>query len=173
MKSLYLGSLLLLIAGCSQTPQYTVPANVPQAQIRSELDALSNYRNGLSLTVAPTIGCKYGRSVAVSPARELFSVYSNISRPEGFRAIEAGKPVHLVLQGWANANRRCSVDFVSEFTPGARYVIKGGIEDSPSVISGCKINIFDLDSGAMLFRAPQSSPTINGCALDRLTSAGF
>ncbi|KMM93134.1 hypothetical protein [Pseudomonas lini] len=168
MKPLYLGSLLLLITGCSPIPQYETPANAPQAQIRSEMDAMTNRRNYLTLSAAPTTACKYGRSVPVTPARELFSVSGgHPSKPEGFRAIEAGKPIHLVLEGGASGNRRCTVDFVSEFMPGARYVIKGGITEGPNVMSGCQINIVDLDSGARLFQAKQSPA--NGCALDRLS----
>lgn len=171
MKPLYLSSLLLLIAGCSPIPQYEAPANAPQAQIRSEMDAMINRRNYLTLSAAPTMACKYGRSVPVTPARQLFSVWggypSTPSRPEGFRAIEAGKPIHLLLEGGASGNRRCTVDFVTEFMPGARYVIKGGITDGPTVLSGCQIHIVDLDSGVRLFQAEQSPA--NGCALDRLS----
>ena len=43
MKVLPLGVLVLLTAGCVQVQQYTPPPGVPQAQIRSEMDALSNY----------------------------------------------------------------------------------------------------------------------------------
>ncbi|AKV09910.1 hypothetical protein [Pseudomonas fluorescens] len=168
MKALYAGSLLLLIAGCAQTPQYTVPANAPQAQIRSEMDVTNNRRNGASLTVAPAMDCKFGRSVAVTPGRQLFSVDNKATSPEGFRAVEAGKPLHLVLQGWASGNRRCTVDFVTEFTPGARYVIKGGIADGPDEIGGCKLSIFDMASGARVIQAKPSQMT-NGCALDRLS----
>lgn len=71
MKPLYLGSLLLLMAGCSQTPQYVPPANAPQAQIRSEMDAMINRHNGLSLTEAPTMACKFGRSVAVTDRKSV------------------------------------------------------------------------------------------------------
>ncbi len=168
MKPLYSGSLLLLITACSPIPQYETPANAPQAQIRSEMDALFNRRNYLTLSAAPTIACKYGRSVPVAPARQLFSVRGGYpSEPEGFRAIEAGKSIHLVLEGGASGNRRCTVDFVSEFMPGARYVIKGGITDGPNVMSGCQVSIVDLDSGVRLFQAKPSAA--NGCALDRLT----
>ncbi|MBU6956827.1 hypothetical protein KRR23_03570 [Pseudomonas sp. CVAP len=168
MKPLYLGSLLLLTAGCSQTPQYVPPANAPQAQIRSEMDAMINRHNGLSLTEAPTMACKFGRSVAVTPGRELFSVSGETSKPEGFRAIEAAKPIHLVLHGWASGNRTCKIDFVSEFIPGAHYVIKGGIADGPNDFGTCQVSIFDLDSEARLLQAKQSSPKANGCVLDRL-----
>lgn len=168
MKALYASSLLLLVAGCVQTPQYVVPANVPQAQIRSEMDVTNNRRNGAILSEAPAMDCKFGRSVAVTPGRQLFSVDNMATRPEGFRAIEAGKPLHLVLQGWASGNRRCTVDFVTEFTPGARYVIKGGIADGPDEIGGCKLSIFNLDSGARVLQA-KPSQMANGCALDRLS----
>lgn len=168
MKPLYLSSLLLLIAGCSPIPQYEAPANVPQAQIRSEMDAMFNRHNYLTLSAAPTMACKYGRSVDVAPARKLFSVRGgDPSAPEGFRAIEAGKPIHLLLEGGASGNRSCTVDFVTEFMPGARYVIKGGITEGPTVLSGCQIHIVDLDSGDQLFQATQSPA--NGCALDRLS----
>jgi hypothetical protein len=169
MKPLYLGPLFLLIVGCSPIPQYEAPADAPQAQIRSEMDPMINRRNYLTLSAAPTIACKYGRSVPVTPARELFSVSGGYpSKPEGFRAIEAGKPIHLLLEGGASGKRRCTVDFVTEFMPGARYVITGGITDGPDVLSGCQINIVDLDSGNRLFQARQSPA--NGCALDRLSS---
>ncbi|NWC00782.1 hypothetical protein HX882_33445 [Pseudomonas gingeri] len=167
MKSLYLGSLLLLIVGCSQTPQYVLPANAPQAQIRSELDTMSNRRNGMSLTDAPTMACKYGRSVTVKPGRELFSISGDTTRPEGFRGIEAAKPIHLVLLGWASGNRSCRVDFVSEFTPGARYVLKGGIIDGPNNVSTCQVRIFDQDSGVRLPMSSQELPKADGCALDQ------
>lgn len=168
MKPFYAGSLLLLIAGCAQTPQYVVPANAPQAQIRSEMAVSYNRRNGVSVTEAPAMDCKFGRSVAVTPGRELFSVSNTSTRPEGFRAIEAAKPIHLVLDGWASGNRRCSIEFVTEFTPGARYVIKGGIADGPDEIGGCKISIFNLDSGARVIQT-KPSQIANGCALDRLS----
>lgn len=168
MKALYAGSLLLLITGCSPIPQYAPPADAPQAQIRSEMDALFNRRNYLTLSVAPTIACKYGRSVAVTDAPELFSARGGQpSKFEGSRAIEAGKPIHLLLEGGASGNRRCTVDFVSTFTPGARYVIKGGISDGPDVISACQISIVDVDTGIRLLQAKPSVST--GCALDRLT----
>ncbi|MBV6749914.1 hypothetical protein KV580_06365 [Pseudomonas chlororaphis] len=167
MKPLYLSSLLLLIAGCSQIPQYVPPVNAPQAQIRSELDAMSNRRNGLSLTDAPTMACKYGRSVTVKPGRELFSVSGGISSPEGFRTIEATKPIHLVLLGWASGNRACRVDFVSEFIPGARYVIKGGIADGPNNFGTCQVSIFDQDSGVRLPLSSQELPKADGCTLDQ------
>lgn len=168
MKLLYASSLLLLVAGCVQTPQYVVPANVPQAQIRSEMDVTNNRRNGAVLSQAPATDCKFGRSVAVTPGRQLFSVDNMATRPVGFRAIEAGKPLHLVLQGWASGNRRCTVDFVTEFTPGARYVIKGGIADGPDEIGGCKLSIFNLDSVARVLQT-KSSQMANGCALNQLS----
>lgn len=168
MKPFYPGVFLLLIAGCTPMPQYEPPANAPQAQIRSEMDALLNRRNYIALSAAPTIACKYGRSVPVTPERQLFSVSGGYpAEHQGFRAIEAGKPVHLLLEGAASAQRRCSVDFVTEFMPGARYVVKGGITDGPNVLSGCQISIVDLDSGARLALAEQTPS--NNCALDRLS----
>ncbi|MFL1524685.1 hypothetical protein [Pseudomonas sp. O230] len=169
MKPLFASSFLLLVAGCVQTPQYVVPANVPQAQIRSEMDVTNNRRNGASLSQAPVMDCKFGRSVAVTPGGQLFSVDNKATRPEGFRAVEAGKPLHLVLQGWASGNRRCTVDFVTAFAPGARYVVKGGIADGPDEIGGCQLSIFDLDSGARVLQAKPSQKA-NGCALDGLSS---
>lgn len=168
MKLLYAGSALLLIAGCAPMPQYEPPANGPQAQIRSEMDALLSRHNYIALSAAPTIACKYGRSVPVTPERQLFSVRGGYpTEHQGFRAIEAGKPIRLVLEGAATAQRRCSVEFVTEFKPGARYVVKGGISDGPTVISSCQINIVDLDSGARLVLAEQTPA--NNCALDRLS----
>ncbi|WP_177431279.1 MULTISPECIES: hypothetical protein [unclassified Pseudomonas] len=169
MKPLYLCSILLL-AGCAPVPKYLVPAGAPQALIRSELVSMENYRNHVSLDEAPAISCKYGRTVATAPGgqgRQLVSVFENVSTPEGFFPIEAGKPLHLIMRGSANANRSCNVAFVSEFTPGARYVIKGGIVDNPGALSGCYIDIFNVDSGA---RVPMAeAPKIDrNCALDRL-----
>jgi hypothetical protein len=171
MKLLYAGSFLLLIAGCSPMPQYAPPANAPQAQIRSEMDAAFNRRNYVSLSAAPAIACKYGRSVPVTPALRLFSVRGGEpSNQEGFRAIEAGKPIHLLLEGGASGNRTCTVDFFSEFVPGARYVIKGGLTGTPTDLYGCQISIVDLDSGARLLQAKQAPA--NNCALDRLSMPG-
>lgn len=169
MKPLYLCSILLL-ASCAPAPKYLVPAGAPQALIRSELVSMENHRNHLSLDEAPAISCKYGRAVATAQGgqgRQLVSVYKNVSTPEGFFPIEAGKPLHLIMRGMANANRSCNVAFVSEFTPGARYVIKGGIVDNPGALSGCYIDIFNVDSGA---RVPMvDAPKIDRiCALDRL-----
>lgn len=165
MKYLRLCSLLLL-TGCTPVAKYSLPAGAPQAHIRSELDALDNHRNALSLSEAPTLGCKYGRTVEVVPGGQLVSVYKNTSNPPGYFPIEAGKPLHLVMRGWANANRSCRVGFVSEFAPGARYVIKGGIVDDPSALSGCYINIFNADSGARVAVADEPKAE-RGCALDR------
>ncbi|MGY1920897.1 hypothetical protein [Pseudomonas tolaasii] len=166
MKHLCLLSIALL-AGCTPAPKYLVPAGAPQAQIRSELDALDNHRNALNLSEAPTLGCKFGRTVQVVQGGELVSVYKNTSTPPGYFPIEAGKPLHLVMRGWANANRTCRIGFVSEFAPGARYVIKGGIVDDPSALSGCHISIFNADSGARV--AVADEPKVErGCALDKL-----
>lgn len=167
MKSFYFSSVLLLIAGCSQTPHYVAPSGAPQAQIKSELDALENYRNGLVLTEAATTACKYGRTVAVKPGEQLFSVSKSVSKPDGFIAIEAGRPLHLVLHGWANAGRNCTVNFVSEFKPDARYLIKGGIIDDPSTLSSCYIEIFDMDSGARVVKTKAPS-LARDCALDNV-----
>ena len=104
----------------------------------------------------------------MTPGSPTVLVDNKATSPEGFRAVEAGKPLHLVLQGWASGNRRCTVDFVTEFTPGARYVIKGGIADGPDEIGGCKLSIFDMASGARVIQAKPSQMT-NGCALDRLS----
>ena len=150
MKLLPLGMLLLLSAGCAQVQQYTPPPGAPQAQIRSEMDALSNYRNYLTLTEAPTVGCKYGRTVAVKPGRQLFAVRDKTSRPAGSISVEALKPLHLVVDGSANAGRSCRIEFVSQFAPGARYVIKGGIIENPETFDSCQVKIFDKDSGAPL-----------------------
>ncbi|RBJ82141.1 hypothetical protein C3L29_012705 [Pseudomonas sp. MWU12-2534b] len=166
MKSLYLCTTLLL-AGCTPAPKYLVPAGAPHALIRSELVSMENHRNHVSLVEAPAINCKYGRTVETAPGGQLVSVYKNVSTPEGFFPIEAGKPLHLVMRGMANANRSCSVAFVSEFAPGARYVIKGGIVDSPGTLSGCYIDIFNVDSGARLPMA-DASKINRSCALDRL-----
>ena len=166
MKPLYLCSILLL-AGCAPAPKYLVPAGAPHALIRSELVSMENHRNGVSLVEAPAIGCKYGRTVATAPGGQLVSVYKNVSTPEGFFPIEAGKPLHLVVRGSANANRSCRIAFVSEFAPGARYVIKGGIVDSPGAMSGCYIDIFNVDSGARVPMADEPKMERN-CALDRL-----
>lgn len=166
MKPLYLGSILLL-AGCVPAPKYLVPAGSPHALIRSELVSMENYRNSVSLVQAPAIGCKYGRTVATAPGGQLVSVSKNISTPEGFFSIEAGRPLHLVMRGAANAKRSCSIAFVSEFTPGARYVIKGGIVDSPGALSGCYVDIFNVDSGARVPMANEPKMERN-CALDRL-----
>ncbi|MDU9399617.1 hypothetical protein [Pseudomonas sp. zfem003] len=166
MKPLYLCSILLL-AGCTPVPKYLVPEGAPQALIRSELMSQENRRNGVSLDAASTIACKYGRTVAIAAGGQLISVYKNVSTPEGFFPIEAGKPLHLVMTGTANANRSCRIDFVSEFTPGARYVIKGGIVDGLDVLSGCYIEIFDVDTGARL--PITDAPKRGGnCALDRI-----
>ncbi|CRM39834.1 hypothetical protein [Pseudomonas sp. 58 R 3] len=67
----------------------------------------------------------------------------------------------------ADANRSCSVSFISEFMPGARYVIKGGIADVPGSLSRCYIDIFNVDSGVRVPTAKE--PKIERpCALDRL-----
>ncbi|MCQ2995161.1 hypothetical protein NLO88_18490 [Pseudomonas syringae] len=166
MKPLYLCSILLL-AGCAPAPKYLVPAGAPHALIRSELVSMENYRNGVSLVEAPAIGCKYGRTVATAPGGLLVSVHKNVSTPESFFPIEAGKPLHLVMRATANAGRSCRVEFVSEFAPGARYVIKGGIVDRPGTLSGCYIEIFDVDSGARVPMADEPKIDRN-CALDRL-----
>lgn len=169
MKPLYLCSILLL-AGCAPAPKYLVPAGTPQALIRSELVSMENHRNHVLLDEAPTISCKYGRAAATAQGgqgRQLVSVYKNVSTPEGFFPIEAGKPLHLIMRGMANANRSCSVAFVSEFTPDARYVIKGGIVDNPGALSGCYIDIFNVDSGTRVPMADASKMDRN-CALDRL-----
>ena len=92
MKPLYLCSILLL-AGCAPAPKYLVPAGAPHALIRSELVSMENHRNSVSLVEAPPIGCKYGRTVATAPGGQLVSVYKNVSTPEGFFPIEAGKPL--------------------------------------------------------------------------------
>lgn len=165
MKSLYIFSVLLL-TGCVPAPKYIAPAGAPQAQIRSELDAMSNYRNALVLAEAPTIGCKFGRTVEVKPGGQLLSVHGNTSTPEGFFAVEADKPLHLVLRGWANANRSCRVGFVSQFVPGVRYVIRGGIVDGPTTLSGCYIDIFEVDSGVRVPMATEPKME-SSCALDR------
>lgn len=168
MKPLYLCSVLLL-AGCAPAPKYLVPAGAPQALIRSELVSMENYRNGVTLVEAPAIGCKYGRTVATESGmgKQLVSVYKNVSTPDGFFPIEAGKPLHLEMRGVANAHRSCSVAFVSEFSPGARYVIKGGIVDVPGSLSRCYIDIFNVDSGERVPTADE--PKIERtCALDRL-----
>ncbi|WP_426134791.1 hypothetical protein [Pseudomonas sp. PWP3-1b2] len=168
MKPLYLCSALLL-AGCAPAPKYLVPAGAPHAIIRSELVSMENYRNGVSLVEAPVTACKYGRTVATESGegRQLVSVYKNVSTPEGFFPIEAGKPLHLVMRGVANANRSCNVAFVSEFAPGARYVIKGGIVDIPGSLSRCYIDIFNVDSGVRVPMADEPKMERN-CALDRL-----
>ena len=168
MKLLPLGVLLLLTAGCTQVQHYAPPPGAPQAQIRSEMDALSNYRNYLTLTEAPIVGCKFGRTVAVKPGRQLFAVRDKTSRPEGFISVEAAKPLHWVVDGAANAGRTCRIEFVSEFAPGARYVIKGGIIESPETFDSCQVKIFDLDSGLPLRMVEPSTGKDNGCALDRL-----
>lgn len=146
MKCLSILSLLAL-AGCSHTPPYVVPAGAPQAQIRSELQSGENYRNGVTLREANTTACKYGRTVSIKTGAPLFSVYKNASTPDGFIAIEAGRPLHLVLSGSASANRSCSIGFVSEFKPGGHYVLKGGLIDDGTWRSGCHVVIFDQDSG--------------------------
>ncbi|MDG6399012.1 hypothetical protein QCD79_03300 [Pseudomonas quasicaspiana] len=166
MKPLYLCSILLL-AGCAPAPKYLVPAGAPHALIRSELVSMENYRNGVSLVEAPAIGCKYGRTVATAQGGLLVSVHKNVSTPEGFFPIEAGKPLHLVMRGTANAGRSCRVEFVSEFSPGARYVIKGGIVDKPGTLGGCYIEIFNVDSGVRVPKADEPKIDRN-CALDRL-----
>lgn len=168
MKLLPLGMLLLLTAGCAQVQHYTPPAGAPQAQIRSEMDALSNYRNYLTLTEAPIVGCKYGRTVAVKPGRQLFAVRDKTSRPAGSISVEAAKPLYLVVDGAANAGRTCRIEFVSEFAPGARYVIKGGIIENPETYDSCQVKIFDEDTGAPLRMVEPPASKGNGCALDRL-----
>ena len=167
MKLLPLGMLLLLSAGCAQVQQYTPPPGAPQAQIRSEMDALSNYRNYLTLTEAPTVGCKYGRTVAVKPGRQLFAVRDKTSRPAGSISVEALKPLHLVVNGSANAGRSCRIEFVSQFAPGARYVIKGGIIENPETFDSCQVKIFDEATGVPL-RMVEPSTLKNNCALDKL-----
>ncbi len=167
MKLLPLGMLLLLSAGCAQVQQYTPPPGAPQAQIRSEMDALSNYRNYLTLTEAPTVGCKYGRTVAVKPGRQLFAVRDKTSRPAGSISVEALKPLHLVVDGSANAGRSCRIEFVSQFAPGARYVIKGGIIENPETFDSCQVKIFDEATGVPL-RMVEPSTLKNNCALDKL-----
>ena len=168
MKLLPLGVLLLMTAGCAQVQNYAPPPGAPQALIRSEMDALSNYRNYLTLTEAPVVGCKYGRTVAVKPGRQLFSVRDKTSRPEGFIPVEAAKPIHLVVDGAANAGRTCKVEFVSEFAPGARYVIKGGIIENPETFDSCQVKVFDEDTGAPLRMVEPSALKGNGCTLDKL-----
>ena len=167
MKLLPLGMLLLLSAGCVQVQQYTPPPGAPQAQTRSEMDALSNYRNYLTLTEAPTVGCKYGRTVAVKPGRQLFAVRDKTSRPAGSISVEALKPLHLVVDGSANAGRSCRIEFVSQFAPGARYVIKGGIIENPETFDSCQVKIFDEATGVPL-RMVEPSTLKNNCALDKL-----
>ncbi len=167
MKLLPLGMLLLLSAGCAQVQQYSPPPGAPQAQIRSEMDALSNYRNYLTLTEAPTVGCKYGRTVAVKPGRQLFAVRDKTSRPAGSISVEALKPLHLVVDGSANAGRSCRIEFVSQFAPGARYVIKGGIIENPETFDSCQVKIFDEATGVPL-RMVEPSTLKNNCALDKL-----
>ena len=167
MKVLPIGVLVLLTAGCVQVQQYTPPPGVPQAQIRSEMDALSNYRNYLTLTEAPIVGCKYGRTVSVKPGRQLFAVRDKTSRPAGFIPVEAAKPIHLVVDGAANAGRRCKIEFISEFAPAARYVIKGGIVESPETYDSCQVKIFNEDTGAPLLML-EPSTLKNDCALDKL-----
>ena len=167
MKVLSLGVLLLLTAGCVQVQQYTPPPGVPQAQIRSEMDALSNYRNYLTLTEAPIVGCKYGRTVVVKPGRQLFAVRDKTSRPAGFIPVEAAKPLHWVVDGSANAGRSCRIEFVSEFAPGGRYVIKGGIIENPETYDSCQVKIFSEDTGVPL-RMVDPATLKNDCALDKL-----
>ena len=168
MKLLPLGVLLLMTAGCAQVQNYAPPPGAPQALIRSEMDALSNYRNYLTLTEAPIFGCKFGRTVAVKPGRQLFAVRDKTSRPAGFIPVEAVKPIHLVVDGAANAGRRCKIEFVSEFVPGARYVIKGGIIESPETYDSCQVKIFDEDSGVPLPMVEPSTLKGSGCVLERL-----
>ena len=131
------------------------------------MDALSNYRNYLTLTEAPTVGCKYGRTVAVKPGRQLFAVRDKTSRPAGSISVEALKPLHLVVDGSANAGRSCRIEFVSQFAPGARYVIKGGIIENPETFDSCQVKIFDEATGVPL-RMVEPSTLKNNCALDKL-----
>ncbi|PWB34162.1 hypothetical protein DCO48_07640 [Pseudomonas sp. SDI] len=71
------------------------------------------------------------------------------------------------MRGAANAKRSCRIAFVSEFAPSARYVIKGGIVDSPGALSGCYIDIFNVDSDARVPMADEPKMERN-CALNRL-----
>ncbi len=73
----------------------------------------------------------------------------------------------MVLLGWASGNRACRVDFVSEFIPGARYVIKGGIADGLNNFGTCQVSIFDQDSGVRLPLSSQELPKADGCTLDQ------
>lgn len=174
MKQLYLGSLLLLIAGCTHAPKYAPPEDAPQAQIRSELVSMDNRRNNLTLFSTATMGCKFGSPAAVIPGRELFSVNKNKSTPEGFRAIEAGKPISLVLSGSVSPDRYCNVSFIGEFTPGAHYVIKGGIVGADlEHLGSCELSIVDLNTGAVVPLTKISSPAPNNCALGRLMKQAF
>jgi len=157
----------LAATGCTHAPPYAVPAGAPQAQIRSELKSMDNYRNGVEISEADTTACKYGRTVSVKAGAQLFSVHQDVSKPAGFIAIEAGRPLHLVMLGWANANRSCTVQFMTEFKPGARYVIGGGIVDEPGQLSGCFVNIVDMDTGERLAKTPAPSLARN-CALDNV-----
>lgn len=122
-----------------------------------------------TLTEAPIVGCKYGRTVPVKPGRQLFAVRDKTSWPAGFIPVEAEKPVHLVVDGAANAGRRCKIEFVSVFATGARYVIKGGIVENPETYDSCQVKIFNEDTGAPLLML-EPSTLKNDCALDKLPS---
>lgn len=151
MQKLSLGLFFISIVGCSAPQKYVAPPGAPQAQVRSELDATHNYRNGLTLSEQQVRDCHaraFRRSAPIPQARQLFAVSDKSSSPAGFIAVEAGKPLHLVLHGVASGGRSCDVNFSTELTPGGHYVIKGGIVDEINKGSGCFIGIFDQDTGA-------------------------
>lgn len=158
MKALRLCLLPLILAGCAE--QYVAPPNAPQAKIRSELDATDSWQHSLILGEQAIVNCgKYdvrmrGRRKA---QKQFFSINGKTSDPVGYIAVEAGKPLHLAMEGRVGSNRGCEVGFVTEFTPGHRYVFKGGIVEDPSIgRNGCFMNIFDDDTGAPLAKIKES-----------------
>lgn len=165
MKPLYLHACLLLIVGCTPVEQYRAPANAPQAQIRSELDALHNRHNSLTVDEPSIMGCHLGMPAPVRPGRQLFSVSGNTSKPASAIAVEAGRPLMLILKGSASENRQCVIDFTREYAPGGHYVIRGGIVDNSNDLGRCQIDVFDEDSGAELPEIKVQAPKEVVCGL--------
>lgn len=156
IKKLCLASLVL-IAGCAPYQHYAAPAQGPRAQIKSELYTPNSYNALLSVSVSTDADCRLGRQAARGKETELFSVYNATPRPPGYQQIAANTPLHLVLQGSANAGRVCTLEFISAFAANERYLLKGGLLDNGGL---CRIDVVNADTGTSLarFETPTQVP---------------
>ncbi|NVZ19441.1 hypothetical protein [Pseudomonas costantinii] len=144
-------ALPLLLAGCVPLTPYKAPVEGPLAQIKSELSTHDSYNEWLSVRVSTDVDCLEGRQATRNKETALFSVHSTTSRPAGYVDIAANQPLHLVMGGLASADQRCTIEFVTEFAAGRRYVLKGGIVDTASAHGRlCRIDVVNADTGTSL-----------------------